>query len=206
MKKGTSGTQGIAVDWSAVVIASANEPHNEALIGATIEAAAARRGVDPFDLYFDLLVEERLGSGCLLHIGDEENVRAIMQHRVHMAGSDGLLFGQHPHPRGYGTFPRYLGHYSRDLRVVELEEMVRKMTSLPARRLGLTDRGLLHPGYAADIVCFDPDRVRDTATYEAPRRLPEGIPHVFVNGEQVVADGRHTGALPGRALRRRARG
>ncbi len=203
LKEGTTGTQGIPVDWSAIVITSANEPQNEALIGATIEAAAARRGADPFDLYFDLLVEERLGSGCLLHIGNEENVRAIMRHAMHMPGSDGLLHGQHPHPRVYGTFPRYLGHYSRDLGVVKLEEMVRKMTSLPARRLGLADRGLLRPGHAADIVCFDPGRVRDNATYEEPRRLPDGIPHVIVNGEQVVVDGRHTGALPGRALRRR---
>jgi N-acyl-D-amino-acid deacylase len=120
-----------------------------------------------------------------------------------MAGSDGLLYGQHPHPRAFGTFPRYLGHYSRDLGVVQLEDMIRKMTSLPARRLGLVDRGLLRSGFAADIVCFDPDGVRDTATYDSPRQLPEGIPHVIVNGDQVIAEGRHTGALPGRALRRR---
>jgi N-acyl-D-aspartate/D-glutamate deacylase len=98
--------------------------------------------------------------------------------------------------------PRYLGVYVRELGVLTLEQAVRKLTSLPAQILGLPDRGLLRPGMAADVVCFDPDTVRDTATYEQPRQAPEGIPYVAVNGRLVVDGGRHTGELPGRALRR----
>jgi N-acyl-D-amino-acid deacylase len=135
------------------------------------------------------------------HIGNEENVQLIMQHPAHMPGSDGILVGERPHPRGWGTFPRYLARYVRELGVLSWEQAIRKMTSLPAQRLGFGDRGLLRPGMAADVVCFDPETVRDTATYEDPKRLPEGIPYVAVNGRLVVDDGRHTGDLPGRALR-----
>ena len=122
-----------------------------------------------------------------------------------MAGSDGIVVGDRPHPRAWGTFARYLSEYVRELKLVRLEEMVRKMTSLPAQRLGLFDRGLLRPGAAADVVCFDAERIRDTATYAEPRRAPEGVPYVLVNGEIVIDSSRHTGALHGRALRRPAR-
>jgi N-acyl-D-amino-acid deacylase len=128
-----------------------------------------------------------------------------MQHPAHMAGSDGIVVGDLPHPRAWGTFARYLAVYVRELGLVRLEEMVRKMTSLAAQRLGFFDRGVLRPGAAADVVCFDSERIRDVATYEEPRRAPEGIPYVLVNGEVVVDLQRHTGALPGRALRRRGR-
>jgi len=136
------------------------------------------------------------------HIGNEENVRAIMAHPAHTGGSDGLLVGERPHPRAWGTFPRYLAHYVRELGVLRLEDAIRKFTSLPAQRLGFRDRGLVRPGMAADLVVFDPDRVRDVGTYDDPRHTPEGIPHVIVNGVPVIRDGAHTGALPGRALRR----
>ena len=124
-----------------------------------------------------------------------------MTHPAHTAGSDGILVGEQPHPRSYGTFPRYFAVYVRELGILSWEQAVRKMTSLPAQRLGFPDRGLLRPGLAADVTCIDPERVRDTATYEDPRRLPEGVPYVIVNGVVVVDDGRHTGALAGRALR-----
>jgi N-acyl-D-amino-acid deacylase len=120
----------------------------------------------------------------------------------HLAGSDGLLVGARPHPRAWGTFPRYLGHYVRDLGLLTLEECVARLTGRAARRLGLADRGLVRPGYAADLVLFDPATVADTATYDEPRRWCVGIPYVYVNGVAVVADGRPTGALPGRVLRR----
>src|SRR5438045_6233273 len=99
-----------------------------------------------------------------------------------MAGSDGIVVGDRPHPRAWGTFPRYLGEYVRRLGLLRLEEMVRHMTSAPCARLGVFDRGLLRPGMRADVACFDPERVRDTATYEQPRSLPLGIPYVLVNG------------------------
>jgi N-acyl-D-amino-acid deacylase len=127
-----------------------------------------------------------------------------MQHPAHTAGSDGILVGEQPHPRGWGTFARYLAVYVRELGVLSLSECVRHMTSLPAQRLGLADRGLVRPGMAADITVFDPATVRDAATYDEPRRLAEGFEYVAVNGELVLDGGVHTGATPGRALRRRA--
>jgi N-acyl-D-amino-acid deacylase len=121
-----------------------------------------------------------------------------------MAGSDGIVVGDRPHPRAWGTFARYLAVYVRELGLVRLEEMVRKMTSQPAARLGLFDRGVLRPGAAADVVVFDAERVRDAATYEEPRQLAEGVPYVLVNGTLVVDQHRVSGALPGRALTRYA--
>lgn len=199
---GSDGFQGVPIDdWSVVVISGVAQPHNEHLVGMSVAAAAASADQRPVDFLCELLVDEELGTSCLEHIGNEENVRTIMTHAAHTAGSDGILVGGRPHPRAWGTFPRYLAHYVRELGVLSLEEAVRKMTSLPAQRLGFFDRGLVRPGMAADLVCFDPETVRDTATYEDPRRLPEGIPYVIVNGRPVVDDGRHTGDLPGRALR-----
>ena len=155
----------------------------------------------PIDAYCDLCADSGLAASALHLVGNEENVRAIMQHPCHTGGSDGILVGPRPHPRGWGTFPRYLAVYVRELGILPLEQAIRRFTSLPAQRLRLPDRGLLRPGMAADVVVLDRDGVRDTATYEEPRRLPEGIPHVLVNGVPVVQDGAHTGATPGRGLR-----
>jgi N-acyl-D-amino-acid deacylase len=119
-----------------------------------------------------------------------------------MVGTDSTFIGLKPSPRTYGSFPRILGEFVRERRVLGLEEAVRKMTGAAAARLGLTDRGLLRDGFAADVVVFDPARVRSTATYEEPRSFPEGIEHVIVNGVPVVSHGAQTDALPGRALRR----
>lgn len=199
--RGCDGSHGVPVDWHTVVVSAVSEPRNRSHAGLSIAEIAGRRGRDPFDVYLDLLISERLGATCLHHVGNEDNVREIMRHPTHMAGSDGLLTGARPHPRAYGTFARYLGLYSREERVVPLEEMVRKMTTAPARRLRLPDRGQVGPGMAADLVCFDPVLVRDRATYSDPRRSPDGVPYVVVNGEVVIEEGRHTGALPGRALR-----
>jgi N-acyl-D-amino-acid deacylase len=118
-----------------------------------------------------------------------------------MVGSDGLLTGERPNPRSYGTFPYVLGQLVREEGLLRLEEAVRKMSSIPAQRLGLKDRGILRDGMKADIVVFNPDTVRATATFEEPRQLPVGIDYVFVNGRLVMEKGEHTGALPGRALR-----
>jgi N-acyl-D-amino-acid deacylase len=123
-----------------------------------------------------------------------------MQQPYHTAGSDGILVGQKPHPRAWGTFARYLAHYARDEGMFSWERVVLKMSSLPCRRLRQWDRGLIRPGMAADIVAFDPQTVRDTATYDNPQQYPEGIPYVAVNGVLVKDEGRHTGALPGRVL------
>jgi N-acyl-D-amino-acid deacylase len=202
-EQGSDGFHEIPVDWSIVVIGGARLPRNERWIGRSVADAAAEAEARPIDFLCDLLVEEELGVSSIVHIGNEENVRMIMTHPAHTAGSDGILIGERPHPRSYGTFPRYFAEYVRELGLLTWEQAVRKMTSLPAQRLGFPDRGLLRPGMAADVVCVDPDTVRDTATYEEPRRLPDGIPYVLVNGRLVVDDGRRTDELPGRALRMR---
>ena len=187
---GSDGFHDVPIDWGTIVVS-----------GRSIAESAAERHKRPIDYVCELLVEERLGVPCIAHTGNEANVRAIMTHPAHTVGSDAILVGDHPHPRSYGTFPRYFAVYVRELGILTWEEAVRKMTSLPAQRLGFADRGLLRPGMAADVVCLEPERVRDTATYEEPRRLPEGIPYVLVNGRFVVDDGRRTAELPGRALR-----
>ncbi len=143
------------------------------------------------------------GTTVVLHTMDEEDVRTVMRHPTTMIGSDGIptLEGK-PHPRLYGTFARVLGRYARDLGLFPLEEAVHRMTGLPARKFGLTERGAVRAGAFADLVLFDPARVLDAGTYEDPHRPPHGIAHVFVNGTQVVREAEHTGARPGRALRR----
>ena len=118
-----------------------------------------------------------------------------------MVGSDGLLTGGHPNPRTYGTFPYLLGQFVREEGLLGLEEAVRKMSAIPAQRLGLADRGILRDGMKADLVLFDPERVAARATFEEPKQYPEGIDYVIVNGKMVIDNGVHTGALPGRALR-----
>jgi len=196
--EGSDGHHEIPVDWSKIAIS------NGAFVGRTISDAAG--DARPIDFVCDLLADERLGVSCVVHFGNEENVRMTMAHWSHTAGSDGILVGDRPHPRSYGTFPRYFAVYVRELGILTWEQAVRKMTSLPAQRLGFPDRGLIRPGMAADVACVDPERVRDTATYEEPRQLPEGIPYVIVNGTVVVDDGRRTDALPGRALRSKPHG
>jgi N-acyl-D-amino-acid deacylase len=198
---GTDGWHGVPVDWTTAVVAGVRRPESAGLVGKSVADAAKEAGQRPIDFVCELLAGEELGVSGIYHIGNEENVRAIMVHPVHTAGSDGILVGDRPHPRGWGTFARYLAVYVRELGVLTWEQAIRKMTSLPAQRLGFLDRGLVRPGMAADLVCFDPEAVRDTATYEEPKRLAEGIPFVAVNGRLVVDDGRHTGDLPGRALR-----
>jgi N-acyl-D-amino-acid deacylase len=177
------------MDWSLVVVG-----------GRTVAKAAG--DMRPIDYVCELLADEELAVSCIQHTGNEENVRTTMMHRAHTVGSDGILVGDSPHPRGYGTFPRYFALYVRELGLLTWEQAVRKMTSLPAARLRLEDRGLLRPGMHADVTCIDPDTIRDRATYEDPRRLPEGIPYVLVNGRLAVDEGRRTDELAGRALRR----
>ncbi|MFL1378953.1 N-acyl-D-amino-acid deacylase family protein [Nocardiopsis protaetiae] len=203
--EGTDGNHGVPMDWSAIVVTGTADPGLSWAVGASVAELAARRGREAGDLYMELLVKDELRSGCLLQVGNEENIRTIMRHSSHTAGSDGILVGAKPHPRGWGTFPRYLGHYVRELGVLSLEECVRHLTSRPARRLGLADRGAVHLGAIADLVVFDPDTVDARATYDEPRLPPVGIEHVLVAGEFTVRDGRRTDRLPGRSVRRERR-
>jgi N-acyl-D-amino-acid deacylase len=203
---GSDGCHGVPIDWSAIQISGVRNPDLTTVVGRSIAEAAARAGAAPADFCFDLLLADDLGTACLMHVGDEANVRAILRHPAHLVGSDGLLTGDRPHPRGWGTFPRYLARYVRDEHLLTLEECVAKMTGRAARRLGLTDRGVIAAGMAADIVLFDPGTVQDLSTFDDPRRSPAGIPYVMVNGEFVIDDGLRTAATPGRAIRRTAQG
>lgn len=198
---GADGCHGVPIDWEAIGISGTRQARNGAYVGLSVAEAARRTGQAPAEFAFDLLLDDRLGTTCLMHVGHEENVRAIMRHPAHLVGSDGLLVGDRPHPRGWGTFPRYLGRYVREEGLLTLEDCVAKMTGRAARRLGLADRGRVAPGLAADLVVFDPAAVADRATFEEPRLAPTGIPYVLVNGEFVIDEGVRTGASPGRAIR-----
>ena len=143
-------------------------------------------------------------AGCIFHAMSEEDVVRIMQHPFTMHASDGGLtkFGEdHPHPRAYGTFPRILGHYVRELKVLTLQEAIRKMTSLPAQRMSLNDRGIIKEGYVADITIFDADRVIDKSTFEKPHQYPEGIEYVIVGGVVTVEKNKLTPNRAGKVLR-----
>ncbi|WP_354643353.1 N-acyl-D-amino-acid deacylase family protein [Kitasatospora camelliae] len=203
---GSDGCHGLTADWTTVQVSGVADPALAPAVGRTVAQLATERGQSGTDTFLDLLRADRLATTVLQHVGDEENVRAVMRHPAHTAGSDGLLVGARPHPRAWGTFARYLGHYGRDTGLLTLEEAVTRMTGRPARRLRLDRRGLIRPGHHADLVLFEPATVRDTATYDHPRRPAAGIEHVYVNGTDVLRDRRPTGALPGRALRRTDRG
>jgi N-acyl-D-amino-acid deacylase len=198
---GSDGCHGVPVDWRTIRVSGVRHPGNADLVGLTIADAAARAGRPPAEFCYDLLLADELGTSILMDVGHEDNVRAIMRHPAHLIGTDGLLTGARPHPRAYGTFPRYLGRYVRELGLLTLEECVARMTRRAARRLGLPDRGALAAGFAADVVVFDPTTIADSASYDEPRRTPVGIPYVMVNGEFVIDDGVRTAARPGRALR-----
>ncbi len=198
---GSDGFHGVPLGWEMIQIGGILGEHDPQIVGMRLDEAAARAGQTPFELFCDLLIQTWLGVSCLVLIGNEENVQAILQHPAQMVGSDGILVGGQPHPRGWGTHVRFLAHYVRDLGLLTWEEGIRKMTSASARRIGCLDRGIVRPGFMADLVVFDPDSLRDTATYENPRSYPEGIAYVAVNGALVVAEGQPTGNRPGRALR-----
>ncbi|MER6363694.1 D-aminoacylase [Kitasatospora sp. NPDC001527] len=205
-EKGSDGCHGVVTDWATIQLSGVGAPELAGAVGRTVAELAAEQGRSGTEVFLDLLLRDGLATTILQHVGHEENVRAIMRHRAHTVGSDGLLVGARPHPRAWGTFPRYLARYVRESGVLTLEEAVARMTGRPAARLRLHRRGRIAAGYHADLVLFDPERVRDTATFEQPRRPAAGIEHVYVNGTAVVEGGRATGARPGRALRRTGRG
>ena len=183
-------------------------PSNSHLEGTSLAEAARRRGASPAQTLCDLLLEEELKVGYLnappsspaLRQAIDRDCLQLLARPDAMACSDITPLGSAPHPRCYGAFPRFLGRLRRRYRRLSLESMVQRMTDLPARRFGLTRRGRLQRGYFADLVVFDPDRVTDTATYQDPRRFPEGIPWVVVNGQVAVEGGRCTGILAGQAV------
>lgn len=196
--------------WDNVFIATVLQKENEHLVGKSIKKAAAAAGKEPYLFIRDLLVEEENQVWMVNFSLNEDNFKMIIQHPLVVIGSDGWarapygpLGKDKPHPRSYGTFPRMLGRYVREEKVMSLERAIEKMTSLTARKFGMEGRGYLKPGNFADIAVFDPDKVNDCATWQEPHRYPEGIPYVIVNGQVVIFEGEHTGKLPGRILRKR---
>ena len=193
------------IGWDNIMIAWC--PKRTDAEGRRLADIAAARRVDPLDVVFELLRDAEGVASMIMFQLDEADLRRALAHPHVMIGSDGSALATtgemssgKPHPRSYGTFPRVLGEYAREQRLLTLPEAVHKMTGLPARRLGLRDRGVIRVGARADLVVFDPRRVADRATYEAPHRYPAGVEHVLVNGSIVVKDGEHTGSLPGRVL------
>ncbi|MEE9219237.1 MAG: D-aminoacylase [Acidobacteriota bacterium] len=191
-----------------IVLASVATKKNRPLQGKRLSEIARERGADPLDVLLDLILEEKDRAGGIYFEMSEEDIRtALLRPWVSIVTNspavspDGVLGQVRPHPRAYGSFPRILGRYVREEALLSWEEAVRRMTSLPASKVGLRNRGLLREGYWADIVIFDPETVADRATFEEPARLPVGIETVLVNGEIVMEQGRHTGRLPGRILR-----
>jgi N-acyl-D-amino-acid deacylase len=173
--------------------------------GLTVTEAAEKAGTTACDFICDILLASNLAVGVVnFRANDrtEEDVRAILRHPSHMAGSDGIFRGGFPHPRGWGAFARYLGYHTRTLGDYHWPEAITHLSTHAARRYRLTDRGLIRRGYVADIAVFDPLTVTDRATYSAGRTLAEGVKYVVVNGTLALEDGEPTGAKPGRAIRR----
>jgi N-acyl-D-amino-acid deacylase len=173
--------------------------------GQTVAEAARQARMAGGDFVCEILAASGMMVGIVgYRAGDrtEEDVRAILRHPAHMAGSDGIFCGGFPHPRGWGAFARFLGHHTRKLGDYTWAEAVAHLSTHAARRFRLTDRGVIRPGFAADLAVFDPASVIDRSTYAAGRRLAEGVDHVIVNGVLALENGEPTGATPGRALRR----
>ncbi len=190
-----------AAGWADVRLGAFRRPENLRWESRTVADVMTETGHDALDVICDLLLAEDLGISQVTSGPAADTLPLFVAHPVGMVGTDSTFLGDKPSPRTYGSFPRILGQFVRDEALLSLEEAIRKMTSAPAARLGLRDRGVIRDGAVADLVVFDPATVRSTATYDAPRSYPVGIEQVVVAGTLAVADGVHTGALPGRALR-----
>ena len=189
-----------SVGWHNIVISFAASEANARFIGQSIADISRSTGKDPVDVVCDLLLEEDLEVTMISHYGSEENLERIFTHPASVVATDGIYVGK-PHPRLWGTYPRFFGRYVRDRNLMSLEEGVRMATSTPARIIGLKDRGRIDTGMKADLVIFDPETITDRATYENPEELSEGIEMVLVNGQRAW-EGQGPAGQPGRVLRR----
>lgn len=193
--------------WEDLVIVDVHLDKNKGLIGKNISEAATESKQDPYEFLCDLLIEE---DGDVDHVGfgmSNENTDLVLQHPLVMMGSDGSALAPYgplsrgvPHPRNYGAFPRFLGHYVREKNILSLTEAIKKITSMPAAKMRLQDRGSIKEGNFADLVVFDPQTITDKATYTKPKQYPLGIDYVIVNGKIVIDHGKHSGVLPGKVL------
>ncbi|MFW9968234.1 MAG: amidohydrolase family protein [Candidatus Thorarchaeota archaeon] len=211
IESGINGWENIIreASWDGVYISFAKSKKWADIEGLSLTDIAKAKGYKvPFDMLFELILDEKGEASMTIESMGEEDIRRIMQSPYTMIGSDGtgvspsgvMSFGK-PHPRYYGTYPRILGKYVREEGVLSLEDAIWKMSGFPAKQMGLTERGLIREGMIADIVVFDPETVMDKATFMNPHQFPEGIHHVFVNGKQVITDGQQSEHLPGVILR-----
>jgi N-acyl-D-aspartate/D-glutamate deacylase len=199
--------------WDGMLLVSLSNPDYKRFEGMRMNQVIAALSKPPIDVLFELLEENEGSVPTVYFHHSEADMRYALQQSFVSIGSDGTavatdgpLSSGHPHPRYYGTFPRVLGRYVRDEHILTLEEAIRKMTSANAAKVGIFDRGLLRPGMMADVTVFDATKIIDTATYEKPHQYARGVEFVIVNGEVVLARGRHTGARPGMILKRQDRG
>jgi N-acyl-D-amino-acid deacylase len=206
---GEHAAGGFSLDFAGTMVTSVQTEANAWCVGERLDEIARRRGQDPLDATLDLLVEEDGQVSAVLWAMAEEDVRTFLRHPLGCLGTDGLACAPYgplsagaPHPRCYGAYARFLGHYVREERLLPLPEAVQKCTSLPASRLRLTDRGLVREGYRADLVVFDPATLAERGDYGRPHAYPSGIRLVVVNGEVAVRDGETTGVRAGRVLTR----
>ncbi|MBI4850151.1 MAG: D-aminoacylase [Nitrospirae bacterium] len=194
--------------WDNIMISSLNLAKNKWMEGRSISDISSSAGKEPLELIFDVLIEEELQIGAIFFSMNEENLKEILKQPYTMIGTDssarsfdGVTAKGKPHPRGFGSCPRVLGRYARELGILTLSGAIHKMTGLPAKTFRIENRGVIAKDHFADIVVFDPDKVNDTAEFNNPFQKPEGLHHVFVNGVPVYSEGRVTGNLPGRILR-----
>jgi len=195
--------------WDKVVIADVITEKNKKYVGKNILECAKESGKEPYDFIRDILIEEKKRVSKIAFTMSEDNLRKVLKHALVGIGSDGYALADHgplsegkPHPRSYGSFPRALGKYVRDEKLVSWQEMIRKITSVPAKKFGLGPRGAVADGRIADLVVFDQDKITDKATFKDPHRYPEGIEYVLVNGQPVVEKGAQTDRLPGKIVKK----
>lgn len=196
---------------SGVMVASVENPNLKQFEGKTLAQIAQAEGKPELDAMFDFILDDKAQTGALYFIADENDLRFGLKQPWVSIGLDasespldGPLFEPHTHPRAFGSMPRFLGHYVRDEHLVPLPEAIRRITSMPAQRYRLLNRGMIEPGFYADITIFNPETIIDRATYSEPTRLSEGVDYVLVNGQVEFEHGKLTGAKAGRALRRNA--
>ena len=178
------------------------KPHNKKYDGLSVNEIAEMKNQEPATVLFDLLVDENLGISFVGLGGNPQTLPEFVKHPAGMIASDSILFGDHPSPRTFGTFTKIISEYARDDQFLTLEKGIRKMSSFPAQRLGLKNKGLILNNFDADVIVFDLPKVNVPATKANPRQLSEGIEQVIVNGQFVIKNSKHTGNLPGRAVRR----
>ncbi len=186
---------------SSIVIASVESKGNQGLAGKNLEHISRDRGMSPEEAALQILIEEKLRVVAIYHAMWEEDVECAMKHLFHTVGSDGIL-AEFPHPRTYGTFPRIINHFCRERNLFPLEEAIRKMTSVPAKRLNLKNRGRIEEGVCGDIILFAPEHFQDNASYETPKQFASGLDWVFVNGKPVLREGEVQGIRPGHVIRK----